>query len=185
MTLTRSSTSPQTPPIMIDGEQICQLQHLKILGVLFSQDLRWNMHFEYIFTKSCRSMAIVKKVWQSNCGGDVIWAAYQGLVNCHVAYCWPVICDLPEKHLAKLKKLERTVCRWAGRPAVGDLRSRLDKACIRLIQRLAADCQNHPLASHFHIRDVTPSLHHQRRLEGPASRSSLLNNTFFKFCVYT
>ena len=78
--VSRSDCNLNHSPVVICGSMIEEVQSLRILGVYFSSDLKWNDQFEFLFKKCCRAMSLVKRL-KRNCNCDsVVWQAYMGLV---------------------------------------------------------------------------------------------------------
>ena len=155
------------------------------MGVIFNHDAQWDEHLKNVYFKSCKGMALVKKLRQSKCPCNIIWLAYQSLVVSHVGYCWPLICDIPERLLNKIRRLEKVACRWAFKNSQEDIRQRLNLICIRLIRKIALAKNPHPLSRHFVQRSVDYPLRSQRVLAAPKTSSRMIHNSFYRFCVYT
>ena len=49
------------PDIKIDGRDIAQVCHAKLLGVTISQDLTWNKHVENIVKKASKRLYMLKR----------------------------------------------------------------------------------------------------------------------------
>ena len=82
-------------PIIVNNEPIEQVDHIKILGVVFNSTTKWDDQFKAIWIKCCRSFSIVRRLWIDGCPAHIVQLAYMGLVFSNISFCWPVICDLP------------------------------------------------------------------------------------------
>jgi hypothetical protein len=178
----------QPVPISINNNLIKDVQHLRLLGVVFSHDTTWDAHFQHIYVKCCRGLSFLKKLFTSKCPSYLIWQAYKSLVYSHMVYCWPSYCDLPEKFMKKLKQIEVVASRWSNVTLTTPLRDRLNKICVRLIERVAKYKTCHPLAQFFIIHyqsSSAPSLRHHRVLLPPPIKQQRVRKTFIQFCTHT
>lgn len=185
MYVTRKHLSVSPSTIVINGIPIEEVTTVKILGVVFSADLRWDAEFSNLYKTCCRSMSIVKRLQVNNNNSSVIWQAYTGLVFCHMAFRWPVICDLSVKFYRKLERLHNVACRWAKKMEKPSLRAMLNKICLKLIRKIARDKNAHPLSQFFVIRDINRPTRHTRTLLPLHRKSALYNNSFVKFSSFS
>ena len=183
--LTVSRSKAQCAPIVISGTTIYEAANARILGVYFSCDTKWDLQFSTLYARCCRCLSMVKKLWQAGGASRLVWLAYLGLVFSQIAWCWPVLCDVPKSHKQKLLRLELTVARWAGTRPPKALSERLDDVCVRLIKRIASNKNAHPLAEFFQVRDFLPKVRNPRILLPPPSRHSFLQNSFVKYSAWT
>ena len=183
ITISRCSVAP--PSVYMNGILIEEKSEMRILGVMFSSTTSWEAQHTLLYERCCRSLSLVKRLWLNNVSPSILWQAYLGLVFSHIAWCWPVICDLPKKHLVKYERLERTVARWSRTAPSQSLTIRLDDIAERLAKRVATHSDKHPLATFFVIRAPTTSLRRQRVLLPPASRHKYFLNTFIRYCSRT
>lgn len=181
----RNTCNQAIVPVTINDTVIDEVQCVRILGVDFSNDLRWDHQFDNLFKKCCRSMSLVKRL-KYNCNRNtIIWKAYMGTVYCHIVYCWPVICDI---ELNKFKKLEHLDCvarRWCNVTDKPSLRNMLDKSCIKLVKKIAIAKDGHPLAEHFQIRSNPRGVRKSRTLFPLKRRAAFYNKSFVKFSTHT
>ena len=151
MTISRTNCNPTVSPIYINNACIEEVENLKILGVFFSFDAKWDKQFSELYNRCCRAMSIVKRLKCNSNRGSVVWQAYTSLVYCHMSFCWPAICDVSKTNLKKLVQLDRVAQRWAKVNDIPSLQSRLDKTCIRIIKKISCAKENHPLSEFFCI----------------------------------
>lgn len=185
MTISRSNPNPSIERIVINDNDIEELQCIKILGVFFSHNVKWDKQLTELYNKCCRCMSLVKRLKRNGNCGSVIWRAYMGFVYCHIAFCWPIICDVPKCFFKKFEQLDRIAQKWAHVHNLPPLRKRLDNICVKIIKKLvkARDC--HPLSTFFQIRENNNHVRHTRTLQPLNRRSALYNNSFVKFCTYS
>ena len=48
--------SPSYPPIVINGQTVDIVDHVKLLGVTISNDLKWNLHVDAICKKASKRL---------------------------------------------------------------------------------------------------------------------------------
>lgn len=177
------SSSPSNVTICINGTVIEAVENLKILGVFFSSDLQWNKQFEFLYNKLCRSLSCVKRLRSNGNPSDVIWQAYNGLVMCHLYFCWPIICDISQKHFRKFEKIDRIATRWANLTNIPCLKDRLDKCCIKLIHKVSLHKNVHPLSDFFDVRPIVNNTRHMRTLLPMRRKSRMYSRSFVKFSI--
>ena len=181
MFLSRKSCNASYPDIFINGVPIEVVTSVKILGVIFSNNLRWSEQFSSLYAKCCRAMSYVKKLKSNGNCNDVIMQAFFGIVFCHIVYCWPIMCDLNRKDFKKLEILYKTACRWANLTHHNSLRDLLDRCCVKIIKSICIHKDCHPLSQFFVLRDSKHDIRHSRALLPLRRNSSLYYNSFVRF----
>ena len=69
---------------------------------------------------------------------------YLALVFSQIAYCWPVICDIPQHCFTKLCSMERRVSNLSERSYnPKELSVRLQNICFKLMKNVRADKNHH------------------------------------------
>lgn len=185
ITFSRSSCRPSS--ISLNGCLIPEVQNLKFLGVSLQSDMKWDVHLSSALTRASRNMYIVKSLWLHNSPPDVIWQAYLSFVFGSLNFCWPALCDLPSTSFKKLARLEKIASKWSGRSFFStSLSSRLDRICIKLINKIASSFHFHPLAEFFALRNTSTHLRRVRRLLPLVrSKKAFFNKSFVKFSSYS
>lgn len=178
---TRKKCPLPNPVIAINNVPIEEVSCLKILGVFFSSDFRWNDQFPHLYLKCCRALSYIKKIKSSCNNGSVIMQAFFGIVFCHIIYCWPIMCDMSVVHFKKLERLYKTACRWANFRNQPSLRDLLNKSCVKLIKTISINKDSHPLSQFFVHRNPLDTIRYSRTLLPVWRRSALYNNSFVKF----
>lgn len=186
MVVSRKLCNNSVPNVVINDVCVENVRSLRILGVVFSDDGKWDDQFSFLYKKCCRSLSIVKRM-KNNCNPDnIIWQAYISFVFCHMSFCWPVICDLKETLFNKLVRLDRIARRWANVPRnLPSLKCMLDKSCIKLVRRISCESNIHPLSDFFEVRAIDRHIRHTRRLFPLRRRSAMYGKTFVKYSTYT
>jgi len=185
MTLSRNISNCKTMDIVINNSTIEQIDCIKILGVYFTSDLRWDVQFAKLYAKCCRSMSFVRRLRNNNNRGEVVWQAFVSLVLCHITFCWSIICDVSVKNFQKLDRLYRLAIRWSNVQGKPHLRDFLDKMCIKLIKKISGNPHIHPLVEFFTVRDPARVVRRSRKLLSQRRSSSLYNGSFVKYSRFT
>ena len=168
-------------PINILNEPLQSVTSLKLLGVYFSTNLNSSNHGQYILKKCCAAMAALYKLYCSGIEGVFLWRAYLALVFSHMAYCWPVICDLPNNLLIKFENFEKRASKLSGlKYDHGACCRRLDKICIKLMSKISVQ-PDHPLRSCFTVRSAPAVNLRTHAALVPVNKSSRLLKSFAKF----
>ena len=185
LTISGRPTSSSPTHIHVNGTVIEDVPSLKILGMFFSSDNKWDDQFDFLYKKCCRSLSLVRRI-RYNCGqGDIVWQAYVGLVFTHISFCWPVICDLKKSHVKKLERLDRVARRWANINFKCDFHQMLDNICTRLIRKVSRFSACHPLSEFFIVRSTDSQIRSRRKLLCFQRRSSVYNNSFIKYSKFS
>ena len=82
------------PNIKIDGRDIAQVYHAKLLGVTISQDLKWNKHVDNILKKAGKRLYMLYQLKHAGITQKDLVSVYVS-VNMHVLYgtlTYPNIC---------------------------------------------------------------------------------------------
>jgi hypothetical protein len=163
LTITRSNILPPTLPFSISGEPLEECTQIKLLGVMFQSNTKWDEHFKHIFHKACRGQSMVRKLWLDGLPSNGVWSAFYAFVASHLFYAFPAICDLPVALTRKFANLEKAVSRWSRVEPREKLTVKLDKICISMIHDIMK-YKDHPLNEFFTRREETRTLRNHRVL---------------------
>ena len=171
-------------PISISPtENVKSVASLTFLGVTFSNDFRWNNHFDVILKKAVKRISILRNLRISNCSTDLLWKVYESLIRSLFMYASPCFCNAPDYLFKRFLTFERRVCRIANvvpdsRPSINCV---LDDMCKRLFNQVVLFF-NHPLRALFEVRACgkTRSTHMFRH---PRSSTKRWKNSFIKYCT--
>ena len=100
--ISRSNNLSKLPYISITNELVKRVNELKLLGVEFSSNAKWDPQIKFIYKRCCRAMYIVSKLRKSGSSVEVLWVVYNACVFSIMSYCWPVFCDAPESLIRPL-----------------------------------------------------------------------------------
>ena len=169
------------PPLFLCDKIIKTSTSLKLLGITFTNDLKFNNHFTAIIKKCSYGMAAVTKLYHSGIRGKTLWQIYLALVFSQIAYCWPVICDIPQHCFTKLCSMERRASNLSERSYnPKELSVRLQNICLKLMKKVRAD-KNDPIRECFIERPVQQNVLRNFIPFVPMNKSSKLIKSFAKF----
>ena len=98
------SSTEHCDPVHVTDFQYCS--SLKILGVHFSKDLKWDIHFSNIFVTANRR-AFAFRVLKSNLSTNELYTVYQSLIVSIFDYCAPLFIGLNQKNCNIIKQIQR------------------------------------------------------------------------------
>ena len=153
----------------------------KILGVTWSSDLSWFLHFRSQ-TSRCAKRLYILRVLKSTVSHNDLWFIYDHLIQSVLLYCSPLFGPLSFKIRQLLDKLfrraRRIICgeMCASRSCVrshNDFYSKYFSTFPKLLK--AASCSKHPLFS------IVPSFRGRRSVKVPFSNTNRRRNCFTVF----
>ena len=181
------NTNPnlQTSPVITsDNSSLQQVHSFKFLGIIFSEDLKWNNHFDYILKKASKRIFIVRNLRRSGSSVAVMLQCYFAFIRSLLIYSFPCFCNAPDYLLRKLLKLERRVFRIIGvsLPNDSSLLNAASVSCQKLFSAVLSNI-SHPLRDIFdpgHSR--LTRLSSSCPLRPPFAKTKRFANSFTKFC---
>lgn len=164
-----------------DGVTLRKVSSLTFLGVVFSDDLKWNLHVKKAVTKANKRIFIVRNLRRSGCPPHLILLAYYSFIRSVLLYAFPCVCNAPNYLLSRLLKIEKRVFRIIGchSPSVS-LFEAAHKSCVKMMTSIEK-CSDHPLRVMFNPRNVS-STRASSTLQRPFAKTSRFGNSFVKFC---
>jgi hypothetical protein len=165
------------------GTPFPSVSSLKILGITFSSDLRWDSHFQEVARKASKRVYVIRNLRRSGCPKEAMLRVYQATIQSLLLYGFPCFCNAPKKLWNLLEKVERRVKRIISYGDTGLLFTSLsvsgEMQCQRLFERVLCDI-HHPLRCLFELRE--PTRRSALTLKKPRCRTARLKNSFIKFC---
>jgi hypothetical protein len=176
--------SPTAPPlILLHGNPLSPVKSIKILGVSFTSDLKWNTHLLYVYKKCARAAYFIKLLHTRGVKGSLLRSACSALVFSHLTYCWPVFCECLLRDLRPLLNLEKRLSKLCNHPIYDEgLKSYLDNQCVRLARRISK-LDGHPLEECF-LRNPSVStmqLRNTKKFVPLPAKYAAFKNSFTKF----
>ena len=59
---------PAVPPIVLDSTEIVRVQQAKLLGVMLSNDLKWQGHVDYVCAKRSQRLYFLRMLKRAGMG---------------------------------------------------------------------------------------------------------------------
>ena len=106
--ITKTSLS-LSPIIDENGNQIASTLSIKLLGVRFSDDMRWNDHIVDVIKKVSKRMYILRnlRIIDNHCPVGIMKMAYVAFIRSVLLYGYPVICNALQYLKDQLIKAEK------------------------------------------------------------------------------
>jgi hypothetical protein len=165
----------------MSGSSISSVSQLKILGCIFSCDLRWNVFVDYLVKASSRRIYFILSLKRAKCNPQILFTVYSTLIRSILLYAYPAVCNMPAYLRSRLEKVERRVFRIIDSDIpFPSLFSVGDKICYKMFSKVLSDCQ-HPLRVFFsenNYRDVR----NYCPLRKPRMRTQRFSNSFLRYC---
>jgi len=152
---------------------------LKLLGVLLSCDMRWQLHVDSVVAKASKRLYVIRFLRKATCPTDTVTSAYIALIRPLLLYSCPVLCNMPLYLTKKLVRLEKRASRIIGDAPRNPLLETGEALCKRLFSQTITD-PDHPLRQCFLPRN--PTIRNSCPLRPPSTRTVRLKNSFIKFC---
>ena len=97
----------------LHGHVLEREQHSKYLGIIFSQNLKWNMHVNKITSKVNRSLGFVRRNMRC-CKPSVKAAAYKAIVRPTLEYAATVWDQYTTQQAASVERVQRRAARFVS-----------------------------------------------------------------------
>ena len=82
------------------------VENLKVLGVIYSSDLRWNSHVDMICRKAYQRIFVLKRL-KSNLPRACLLSVYNAFILSALEYCSPVFVGVNDVNKEKIEKVRR------------------------------------------------------------------------------
>lgn len=102
------------PVFTLTGVQVKQVDSLSFLGVTFSADLKWNLHFDSVSKKAMRRIFIIRNLRKCRCPPSLMRRTYNALIRSILLYAYPCLCNSPSYLQNRLLRVEKRVSRIIG-----------------------------------------------------------------------
>lgn len=162
------------------GEPIPIVKSVKILGVTFSEDMRWNLHVDCVIRKACRRIYVIRNLKRSGIDSCTLFQVYRSLIRSVITYSYPCFCNAAQFLHDDMNKVEKRVFKLIfGSSFYHDT---LEQACLKLCTNLfneIVNCDFHPLRPLFNYRNPTPR--NPSILRPPTAKTCRFSRSFIKF----
>jgi hypothetical protein len=171
---------PQPNRIIINDAVIERVSSARILGILFHDSLKWNLHISNIISMASKRLFNLLLLRRSKCSSQVILSAYESFVRSIILYCFPTFCNIPVNLKKLLIKFERHASIIMNLKPRKDVILFSDELCRQFTQQVIS-YSHHP----FRRLLLTTNRSSQRRssqgLTVHAHSSSLIRDSVMKF----
>lgn len=175
--------SLRLPPVLTSEDLLPSVTSMRLLGVVISSDMRWQLHVDNVIMKATKRLYILRFLRKSSCPTDIILKAYNALIRPLLLYCYPVFCNLTSGLTDKLVKMDKRALRIAGSAGSIALSSsfleRANSSCENLFGQVEG-IPDHPLRECFSSRE--PTRRNPCLLRPPFARSKRFKDSFLKYC---
>ena len=154
----------------------------EILGIIFSNDISWNRHIEYIIKKVCKRIFIIRNLRRANCPTRLMIRCYIAFIRSLLTYCFACFCNLPNYLFEKMSRIESRVFKIIG--VSPDQSASFSTACVRSCTKLYSEIvkfEDHPLRELFESKQRRVT-RHTGSLYRPFAKTKRFGDSFIKFC---
>ncbi len=170
-----------SPVTSADGSLLPCVTSLRLLGVIFSSDMKWNGHVDHILEKCHKRIFLLRNLRRSNCPPSIMSLAYNSLLRSILLYAYPSFCNMPQCLKNKLLGLERRAFRIIGSQRVDSTVVDVgEDICRRLFQKVVAN-EAHPLRCCFLQTSSNSETRNSRLLKPIRTKTTRLANSFVRF----
>ena len=170
-------------PVCAESVFLPRVSFLKILGVTFSNDLKWNKHFESVLTKATKRVFLIRNLCRAKTPVSLIVSAYIAFVRSILLFSFPTFCNAPQFLIDKLLRIERRILRFVSQPPLPllSISEAGELYCRRLFQRVQ-EHQDHPLRELFVYRP-TDRTRRKATLLPPKTKTKRYSSSFIRFAT--
>ena len=168
-------------PVHMSDSSISSVSQMKILGCIFSCDLRWNRFVDFLVKASSKRIYIILCLKRARCSPEILFKAYSTLIRSILLYAYPAVCNMPAYLRSRLEKVERRVFRIIDSDiSFPSLFSVGDKMCDNIFSKVLSD-HRHPLRAFFDSNSYR-DLRNFCPLRKPKTRTQRFSNSFLRYC---
>ena len=163
-------------PISTNDDFLPAVKSLKLLGVTFTSDMKWNQHIDNILTKASKRVFILRNLKRAGCPSNLTARAYCAFIRSIILYAFPCFCNASSYLLSKLERLEKRCFRIISSDfQMKPLHDFSNSICAKLFQKVLS-CDAHPLRELFTSNEDSRNLRYSktRRLKRPLPILSVL-----------
>lgn len=173
--------SIHTRPIVADAAVVPTVESVKILGVRFSNNLRWEAHINEAANKASRRLYVIRNLRRSNCSNDVMRKVYCAIMRPIMLYAFPCFCNAAKIHLNNFSKVEKRADRLMQNCLAksDNINTAGEDMCRRFFEKIIRN-DNHPLRTIFDSRE--PTRRNVLSLKKPMARTKRFASSFIRFC---
>jgi len=175
----------QLPPIRLTENSsncLAQVQSMCFLGVTFSNDFKWNLHFQNLIKKASKRLFLIRNLRRARCPPHLLFRCYSSFIRSLLLYAYPAFCNAPEYLHNKLFRFENRAFRIMNLDSKlhPSLESSMTSLCDNLFMQIAKS-PDHPLRSMFQMK-ASNRTRSTSSLVKPFTRTKRYKNSFIKYC---
>ncbi len=169
------STSPVVGPC---GTVVPQVSSVRVLGVIFQDNLKWNSHVESVVRKANKRFYLIRNLKRAACDSPLILLAYNSVIRPLFLYAYPSFCNFSVYLQNRFQKFEKRVFRIAG--ATNDLSviEAAEKYCQNLFAKVSRNT-SHSLRRCF--TQQSSNTRQSNKLRPLRGRSVRFSRSFTRF----
>ena len=201
MVVSFSRDPPQVPPILPGGTVVERVHQIKLLGLIVTDDLKWQEHCEYLCGKAFPRLYFLRVLRRAGVDPGDLVRIYVALIRSVMEYacqCWHT--GLTVHQSEHLDGVQRAALRVAypdlsyetalARTGLDTLRERRENLCMSLLANIMdpshrLHCLLPPPRQHmYNIRDfaIYPRVGHRQRFKNTLIPYGLANWQWLYFC---
>jgi hypothetical protein len=161
----------------------CQLENVKsarLLGVIFSEDLKWEEHIQNIIDRASRRLFSLILLRSTGVPMKTIWSYYCTCIRSILLYAYPVWCNVGTGSWDRAEKVERRAIKITGLCTESSLRETADMICLRLMKKIEKYYPAHPL-SELVVKREESSTRNKRTIAAHWAKTTRLRDSFMKY----
>ena len=169
------SLSSLTSP---DGFVLPVVSSIRLLGVTFTDDLRWNSHIHNVLSKCNKRIFLLRNLKRSGCSSSIVLNVYNLVIRPIILYAYSSFCNLPLFLKEKLLRFEKRVFRIVGDRNDRSVIEAAEQACERLFEKVVL-YNDHPLRHCF--RQYPTKTRASMKLRPVLARTKRFSSSFIRF----
>ena len=155
---------------------------VKLLGLLISDNLKWNEHVTSAVNKASKLFYYIVCLKRSAIRPLTLFQIYCALVRPLLTYSLTATINMPQQLIAKLARTEKRFLKIIQNQPSMTLAEFSTKVAIKFVESVKA-YEDHPFRQHLTVFEPLRT-RSQRSLLAPKCRTSLKNNSILKFFLF-
>ena len=168
-------------PIFLSRSELSSVSQVRILGCIFSFDMKWNSFVERLIKRASQRVYLILCLKRADCPPDLLFRAYSTYIRPILLYAFPAVCNMPLYLKKRMMSVEKRVLRIIDCQDFRDvtLFTAGDLMCVNLFEKV---CQEplHPLRSFFEARKRFLTV--ECDIKKPKTKTKLFRDLFIRYC---
>lgn len=171
-------------PVTAPGGTVFEsVSSARVLGVIFSTDMKWTTHVDHVCKVARKRMGLLRILKRNRCPTTWCWTVYYAMIRSILTYACPAWCNASKAAISCLVSLERKAEQLLGGRPSTPINDFMTDQCTRLA-RSVRESPTHPISCVF---DWTERRHSMRLSSSSSStsphyaRTSRFQSSFTKF----